>query len=92
MFVDVQKALLFYSVIAWVDDFTGAVIDYGTWPEQQLGRFDLLHANPTIQNIFPRAGLEAQIYKALEKLFQDKMPQEWKREDGALLKNRTRHG
>jgi hypothetical protein len=29
-FIDIQKALLFYAVVAWGEDFTGAVIDYGT--------------------------------------------------------------
>ena len=49
MFIDIQKALLFYSVVAWSENFTGAVIDYGAWPEQHNRMFTLASANPTIQ-------------------------------------------
>lgn len=31
-FIDVQQNLLFYVVAAWEDDFTGYVVDYGTYP------------------------------------------------------------
>jgi hypothetical protein len=33
-FIDVQANLLFYVVAAWEDDFTGYVLDYGTFPDQ----------------------------------------------------------
>ena len=41
MFVDVQANLLFYVVAAWEDDFTGYVIDYGTYPGPEAA---VLHA------------------------------------------------
>jgi hypothetical protein len=83
MFVDVQKTLLYYCVCAWADNFTGAVIDYGAWPDQGRQRFTLAEANPTIQKKFPQAGLEGQLYKALESLFSEKMTTPYVREDGA---------
>lgn len=86
MFVDVQKALLFYTVVAWADDFTGSVIDYGAWPDQRANRFTLAKAHPTIQQEFPRQGLDGQLYSALTSLFDKMMPTEWEREDGALLR------
>lgn len=33
-FVDVQQDALFWLVMAWADDFTGWVIDYGIYPDQ----------------------------------------------------------
>jgi len=33
-FIDVHDDLLYYSVVAWSDNFTGYVIDYGTYPKQ----------------------------------------------------------
>jgi phage terminase large subunit GpA-like protein len=33
-FIDVHDDLLYYTVVAWSDDCTGYVIDYGTYPEQ----------------------------------------------------------
>ena len=86
MFIDVQKALLFYTVIAWADDFTGAVIDYGAWPDQHRRQFSLADANPTIHSKFPKAGFEGGLYSALTKLTNDYLGREWEREDGALLK------
>ena len=86
MFIDVQKALLFYTVVAWSEDFTGAVIDYGTWPDQHRRQFSLADANPTIQSKFPKAGFEGGLYSALSKLTDDYLGREWEREDGALLK------
>ena len=35
-FIDVHDKLLFYCVCAWEEDFTGYVIDYGTFPDQSL--------------------------------------------------------
>ena len=86
MFVDVQKALLFYTVVAWSHDFTGAVIDYGTWPDQLRRQFSLADARPTIQEFFPNAGLEAGLYGALKALTEDYFNREFEREDGAVLK------
>ncbi len=86
MFIDVQKALLFYVVVAWTDDFTGAVIDYGAWPDQHRREFSLADANPTIQSTFPTAGFEGALYAALNSLTDDYLGREWTREDGAVLK------
>lgn len=86
MFIDIQKALLFFVVIAWSDDFTGAVIDYGAWPDQHRREFSLADANPTIQSMFPTAGFEGALYAALTSLTDDYLGREWTREDGAMLK------
>jgi hypothetical protein len=86
MFVDIQKTLLYWMVCAWSDNFSGAVIDYGAWPDQGRNRFSLADANPTMQHKFPKAGLEGQIYGSLEALFQEKMTQIFVREDGAEMR------
>ncbi|MBQ8755650.1 MAG: phage terminase large subunit family protein, partial [Lentisphaeria bacterium] len=86
MFIDVQKALLFYTVVAWGEDFTGAIIDYGSWPDQHRRQFSLADANPTIQSTFPKAGFEGSLYAALTKLTDEYLGREWEREDGAVLK------
>lgn len=86
MFIDVQKTLLFYVVCAWDDDFTGSVIDYGTWPDQRRRYFSLADANPTLQSKFPRAGLEGCIYGGLKSLTEDYLSREFARDDGAAMK------
>ena len=86
MFVDVQKVLLFYVVIAWAEDFTGAIIDYGSWPDQHRHEYSLADANPSIQTLFPKAGFEGALYAALSALTDECLGREWEREDGAVLK------
>ena len=86
MFIDVQKTLLFYDVCAWDDDFTGSVIDYGTWPDQRRRYFSLADANPTLQSKFPRAGLEGCLYGGLKSLTEEYLSREFTRDDGAAMK------
>lgn len=85
MFVDVQKAALFYTVCAFSDDFTGAVLDYGTWPKQNQRRFTLANLSPTIQDKFPKAGLEGQLFSAMTAFFTETMQKTYLREDGAEM-------
>ncbi|MCR5414837.1 MAG: phage terminase large subunit family protein [Kiritimatiellae bacterium] len=86
MFVDVQKTLLFWTVCAWDDDFTGCVIDYGTWPEQRRRYFSLADANPVLQQKFPRAGLEGCLYQGLKALTDGKLATDYMRDDGAPMR------
>ncbi|MCG3181855.1 MAG: hypothetical protein BIFFINMI_04290 [Phycisphaerae bacterium] len=86
MFIDVQASLLYFVVAAWEDDFTGYVIDYGSWPDQQRQFFSLRDARRTIQRMFPKAGVEGAIYSALEALTNDYLARRWRRDDGAELK------
>jgi len=81
MFIDVQQKLLFYVVAAWEDDFTGYMIDYGTYPDQGRPYFTLRDARAA-----PGAGLEGSIYAALEKLTNEYLVKEWRRDDGAMLR------
>lgn len=80
-FIDVQAALLYYVVCAWADNFTGAVIDYGTWPQQRRDYFALHSARPTLADATGVDGLEAQLYAGFEALCGDLLSREWKRED-----------
>ena len=86
MFVDVQAALLFYVVAAWEDDFTGYVIDYGTYPDQKRAFFKLRDAQPTLSHVATGAGLEGSIYAGLEALTNCCLGREWHRDDGAGMR------
>jgi len=55
MFVDVQGKLLFHTVVAWEDDFTGYVIDYGAYPEQRRALFTLRDVQKTLGRAAPGA-------------------------------------
>jgi len=85
-FIDVQGKLLYWVVCAWGDDFTGAVIDYGAYPDQKCHYFTLLDARRSLAHVTPRAGLEGRIFAGLEKLTAEILGKEWKRDDGAMMR------
>ena len=85
-FIDVQKTMLFYTVAAWDDDFTGRVIDYGEWPDQNRRFFSLNDANVTLQQKFPRSGLEGCLYEGLKRLTEEILGREYFRDDGAAMR------
>ena len=86
MFIDVQQKLLFFLVAAWQSDFTGYVVDYGTYPDQKRSYFTLSDAQRTLARAAPGAGLEGSIYAGLEKLTAQYLAREWRRDDGAMLR------
>ncbi len=86
MFIDVQGKLLFHTVVAWEDDFTGYVVDYGTYPDQQRPVFTLREVQKTLARVAPGAGLEGAIYAGLEKLTGEYLARRWRRDDGAEMR------
>ena len=86
MFIDVQGKLLYYVVCAWEDNFTGYVIDYGTYPDQKRRYFTLRDAKHTLQRKHRGTGLEGALYAGLQSLTDAYLGSEWKRDDGARLK------
>lgn len=85
-FIDVQQAVLWYTVVAWQNNFTGYVVDYGTWPDQGRVYFILRDAKDTLQLRFPADGLERQIYAGLDSLCGELMSREYFREDGSPMR------
>ena len=85
-FVDVQGKALFWVVCGWEDNFTGYVLDYGTYPDQQRQYFTLRDAQRTLQHVAKGAGLEGSIYAGLEALAGQILGREWTREDGAQMR------
>jgi hypothetical protein len=68
--IDVHDDLLYYCVVAWADDFTGYVIDYGTFPEQIRKRFSKSdRSNVTLQKKFTGAKRHVAIQAGVELLF-----------------------
>ena len=86
MYIDIQKSVLFYVIAAWSDNFTGAIIDYGTSPAQTAQHYTLANLQNTIQAKYPKLSLEAQLYSELEVLTLEKLTREYRREDGVELK------
>lgn len=81
--IDVHESILYYTVAAWEDGFTGYVIDYGTFPDQKTPYFSHTDAKVTLASLFPKAGKEGRIYAGLEAVTERLLGREWKREDEA---------
>lgn len=81
-FIDVQGKALYYVVCAWEDDFTGAVVDYGAWPDQRIPYYTLRDLRRTMAQAIPNAGLEGQIMGALKALVGELATRIWQRDDG----------
>ena len=57
----------YWMVCAWQDDFSGAIIDYGTHPDQGRAYFTLRDAQRTIQLEHRETAFEANLYAALDR-------------------------
>ena len=79
MFIDVHDKALFYCVAAWQEDFTGYIIDYGTWPDQRRPWFTLEAAPHTLARAYPGAGPDGAIQAGLEALVGRYLAHEWPR-------------
>ena len=56
MFIDVQQKAIFWLIAAWEENFTGYILDYGTWPDQRRAYFTLRDIRRTLAQATPGAG------------------------------------
>lgn len=85
-FVDVQEKALFYAVCAWEPDFTGYVIDYGTFPDQRRRYFTLRDVTRTLATEYPGTGVEGAIQSGLDHLVGELMGKNWRVAGGGVLR------
>lgn len=76
--IDVHDRLLYYTVSAWGEGFSGAVVDYGTWPRQPNQYLALRDANPTMFDATKIKEVEGAIYASLTALTDELLGKEWK--------------
>jgi len=81
-FIDVHDKLLYYLVAAWEPDFTGTIIDYGTWPDQKRMHFTMRDAKRTLAAAFPHAGIEGAVQAGLEELTGELLDRAWPQNEG----------
>ena len=84
--VDVHDDVLYWLACAWEPDFTGYVIDYGTWPHQPYSHFALSSASVTLRSIYPGTEKDGAILQGLAHLEADLLGREFRREDGAAMR------
>lgn len=92
--MDVHDRLIYWMVCGWSDDFTGSVVAYGTFPDQQRTYFAMRNATRTLARVFQKKagesgrspGREGAIYAGLKAVCDDLLNRQWRRDDGATLK------
>ena len=87
--IDVHEHLLYYVIAAWSRRFDGAVIDYGTWPEQRRSYFSNAGARFTMASTAPAGtDLDGALWHGLETLAGDLFRREWRRMDDVQMRIR----
>lgn len=85
-FVDVQQDLLYWAVCGWQDGFGGAVVDYGSWPDQRREYWTLADARPTLSDATGVGSLEGSLWAGLTKLAEQLLGRAWPTAGGASLR------
>jgi len=83
--IDVQENCLYYAVAAWGSAFSGYVIDYGTWPDQNASMFHYTSIRRTLRKSYPGTGLEGSLRMGLDDLSDSLMLRSYPTEGGAQL-------
>ena len=85
--IDVQQSVFFWLVAAVSKNFTGSIIDYGTWPEQQIGHYWTLgDEQATIQNATGIQSLDGSLFAGQTQLFDWLLGRSFRRDDGAIMR------
>lgn len=80
-FIDVGEGYLSWLVAAWAMNFTGAVIDYGTWPDQ--GRtYSKANVRKPLRAAYTGSGVDGAILAALLELIDRLMGRDFPQDDG----------
>jgi len=85
-FIDVHDRLLFWAAVAWQQDLTGHVVDYGGFPEQTRRWYTLRRANPTLTQRYRGRSVEAAITAGLRELVAALLAREWPRAGGGVIR------
>lgn len=84
-FIDSHAKALYWMVCAWSDDFRGAVVDYGTKPDQRRAYFELSDVRHTLADEIKAGTPEGNLYGGLAAACARILRAEWSRADGSTL-------
>lgn len=84
--IDVQQDVLFYVMLALSDDFTGWVIDYGSYPPQPLGAYWTLgDLQVSLRDVTRIPDIGGAWFAGLNQLLDRLHSREYTRDDGAQM-------
>ena len=75
--IDVQKEVLFYTVVGFNATSRGYILDYGTYPDQRRHYFDKQSISSTIQDASGTEDLQGALTHALSMLTSDLMTRDY---------------
>ena len=84
-FIDVHQELLYHAVIGFAADFTGYIVDYGTWPPQPGNMFSLDEVEKGGRRLslaYPGRSVKATIMAGLEEFVTAALAKEWQTASG----------
>lgn len=84
-YIDISQTVLWWTVAAWKQDFTGYVVDYGAYPEQGRFYYSLRDLSKPIAKVH-KGGLEAQITASLGKLTEKLLGNEWSQDGNQKIR------
>jgi phage terminase large subunit GpA-like protein len=71
--------------MAFADDFTCTVVDYGAWPEQVRSNFTKSDIRKTLADVYLDAGYEGRIRSGIDDLADNLMLRRWRKEGGVEM-------
>ena len=80
--VDCQNESLWWVVCGWRKDFTGWLVDFGTWPEQHRAIYYKEALRVRISDVFPGVAWEEAFVAAHDKLDEILLGKDWPTEEG----------
>lgn len=86
-FVDSHKDILYFVTMAFEENFTGHVIDYGTFPDQKMDYHYQKKVRFKLSNEFQGMGEEGCLRSGLEYLTEYLAPYEYPCQSGSTLKH-----
>jgi len=84
--VDVQQRVLFWMVVAWNEQFSGTVIDYGAFPEQARRHFTLREIKRELSDHYKGFDSQAALRQAIADTIQKLNAKVWVRADKAEMR------
>lgn len=84
-FFDVGQYACWWAVCGWEPNFSGYVLDYGAWPDQQRAYYSSRDLRRTLADLYPGRGLEAMIFAGLTDMTKHVLGRVWTRDDGAVI-------
>lgn len=80
--IDVHDDLLYWSVAAFEQDFTGFCVDYDTWPKQSVPYFLKRQARSTLTKKYRGISVEDAVGRGIADLLDQLFQTDWKKLDG----------